>query len=71
MKSREGSRVKHCVRFTLLAQLLLILVGFWVGICFCNANDDSKQSGSCFTLGLSEFQHDQFGVRSMTIAQEN
>ena len=34
MKSREGSRVKHWVRyrFTLLAQLLLILVGFWVGI---------------------------------------
>ena len=32
MKSREGSRVKHWVGFTLLAQLLLILVGFWVGI---------------------------------------
>ena len=32
-KSREGGVIaKHWVRFTLLAQLLLILVGFWVGI---------------------------------------
>eukprot|EP00535_Pseudo-nitzschia_heimii_P002474 CAMPEP_0197173196 /NCGR_PEP_ID=MMETSP1423-20130617/224_1 /TAXON_ID=476441 /ORGANISM="Pseudo-nitzschia heimii, Strain UNC1101" /LENGTH=85 /DNA_ID=CAMNT_0042621977 /DNA_START=43 /DNA_END=297 /DNA_ORIENTATION=- len=33
-KSREGGVIaKHCARrYTLLVQLLLILVGFWVGI---------------------------------------
>ena len=39
MKSREGGSLdKHWVGCTLLAQLLTILVGFWVGIQFGNTS---------------------------------